>query len=80
MIRYCIWCVIQSLGTWLRRVRAARSMDKLLRKNGFTEVSPGRWEKPIEPPDRGRLRAVFLGPREKKLRLNGPSFARLLHD
>jgi hypothetical protein len=27
-------------------------MDRMLRKNGFTEVAPGRWEK-LANPDRG---------------------------
>jgi hypothetical protein len=32
----------------------------MLRKNGFTEVSPERWEKPVKPPQKPSVWAMLL--------------------
>jgi hypothetical protein len=47
MIRYYFSTAMESFKQWWKAVQAARSMDRLLRDNGFTEISPGRWEKPL---------------------------------
>jgi hypothetical protein len=36
-----IWKAIRALKRWF----AGDPVDRVLRKNGFTEVKPGRWEK-----------------------------------